>query len=152
MTRSQRVGIVFPTRSSRMAIFSSKRSNSIGLVSVIAARLECFLSVAGHRVRRESDHGNASGRRMRLYPARRLPTIHGRQTHIHKNQIGRGRSGEIQAFLTILGNDNFLAPPYQAAREHITIHLVVFGEEDFWHRALIVEVCSTVKQEFSLFA
>ncbi len=77
--------------------------------------------------------GNGRGRGVGLDPARRFPAVDDRQAHVHEDDIGRGRGGQIDALLAIDGDDDFVAPPREAAREHVAVHFVVFDEEDFGH-------------------
>ena len=73
--------------------------------------------------------------RVRLELARRFPAVDAGQAHVHQDQRRRLRPGHGHALLAVDGDDHLVAPPRQAARQHVAVHLVVLDEQDLGHQA-----------------
>ena len=77
-----------------------ERIDRLRQVPVHAGR-QVSLAIPGHGMGGQPDHRHAAGRVIGLDPARRLPAVDNRQTHIHKDNVGLFAAGKIDALLPI---------------------------------------------------
>ena len=66
--------------------------------------------------------------------ARCFPAVEDWETHIHQDKRGRVSQSHVHALLAINGDGYGVAFSFQAPREHVAIHFVIFDKEDFGHR------------------
>ena len=76
--------------------------NRLGVV-IIAACRHGFLPIARHGMRRQGDHWDGPGFRLRLEPSRGFPAVQNWQAHVHQDQVGFAIGRCLQPFSTILG-------------------------------------------------
>ena len=84
-------------------------------------------------MRRQGDDRHEARPRVRLELPRRLPAVQHGQAHVHQDQIGRFRLGQLHAALAVHRQHDLVAFALQPAREHVAVHLVVFDQENLGH-------------------
>jgi hypothetical protein len=102
-------------------------------VVVVTTHFKGPRPICRQRVPRQSDYGYATRGCVRFKPLRHFPTIHNRQADIHQDDIGRLGAREIVALRAILGGNHAMALSLQALGQHVTVHFVVFDQQDRGH-------------------
>src|SRR5262249_16169781 len=108
----------------------------LGIV-IFATHFHRLLAIAGHGVRGERDHRNPPSGIVGLDPTRCLPTVDHRQAHVHQDEVGPLRQRHIGALLPIHRDRDLVAVADESARKHVAVHLIVFDQQNSWHRVLI---------------
>ena len=99
----------------------------------IATRVEAFFSIARHGMGGQGDDRNITGRLIGFQSARGFPAINHGQAHIHEDEGRRFVGHHFQRFAAIHGDDHFKTLSGQTPGQHVSIHLIVFDEQDFRH-------------------
>src|SRR5215467_6408184 len=104
----------------------------LGIV-IVASRLDRFFSISHHRMGGKRDDRNGSGFRRRFKQARRFPTIQHGQAHIHQDQVRRLQSCHRHALFTIQRDGDLVTAPFEAARQHVAVYLIILYQQDLRH-------------------
>src|SRR6516162_8057142 len=126
----------------------------LGIV-IFATHFHGLLAIAGHRVRGERDHRDPPSGIVGLDPARCLPTVDHWQAHVHQDEVGPLRERHIGALLPVHRDRDLVAVAGEPARKHVAVHLIVFDQQNFWHRlsrCLLVQLAMRSASWTSCFA
>lgn len=114
--------------------FSKQTGQLNGLrVVIVAAGLQSSTPIPRHGMSRERDNRNVRRRRIGFEPLGSLPTVDHGQTHVHENQVWQTRRGHLDSRGSVRREHDLVALALQPAREHISVHFVVFNQQNFGH-------------------
>jgi hypothetical protein len=116
-------------------------------VEIGAADRDALVAIARQGMGGERDDRNLGRRGVRFDAPRRLPAVHFSKGDVHEDEVGPFGVRHRDAAERVDGKTEVEALALQPSAQHVTVHLIVFDQQDLRHwrvvpRTKVVEACA----------